>query len=122
MRLDNSFQTVFQKSPDWKLEFRLHEEVIPSVGLYKCRVVYDDKQVQVTFEPYKPKQIQTLKLVVDNAIEYNHKWVNRDRIEHAYAQRGDCDDLLMRISFSEKARTGLRPSPIYCPAPCDNFC
>jgi 4-amino-4-deoxychorismate lyase len=94
-RMQNSFQIVFKRKSDWSLEALLNEQSIPQSGLYKCRVVYDDQQQQVEFKPYQPRQIKTLKLVADNNIEYNHKWEKRGPFDDAFAQRADCDDILI---------------------------
>lgn len=94
-RMQNSFQEVLKQKPDWSLEALLNEQPIPQSGLYKCRVVYDDQHQQVEFMPYQPRQIKTLKLVADNIIEYNHKWEKRGPLDDAFAERGDCDDILI---------------------------
>jgi 4-amino-4-deoxychorismate lyase len=94
-RLDNSFRTIFKRSPDWNLQSLLEEQTIPQSGLYKCRVVYDDQQKHVEFKPYEPRSIKTLKLVSDDSIEYNHKWEKRGSLDDAFAQREGCDDILI---------------------------
>jgi 4-amino-4-deoxychorismate lyase len=94
-RFEHAFRSIFKRSPDWSLESFLREEPIPQAGLYKCRVVYDDQYRHVEFKPYGPRQIKTLKLVVDNTLSYEHKWENREALDHAFAQRDACDDILI---------------------------
>jgi 4-amino-4-deoxychorismate lyase len=94
-RFVNSFRSIFKRSPDWSLESLLGGQPIPQTGLYKCRVVYDDQYRQVEFKPYEPRQIKTLKLVVDNTLSYEHKWENRAALDRAFVQRDSCDDILI---------------------------
>src|SRR5688572_25537695 len=94
-RIDHSFAQVFRKFPEWRLQYFLVSQDFPKEGLYKCRVMYDDKQVHVEFNSYQPRPIQTLKLIADNEIEYPHKWEDRSRLQEAFAQRESCDDILI---------------------------
>jgi 4-amino-4-deoxychorismate lyase len=94
-RIDNSFQQIYKSSSKWQLEAFLKNQEIPAKGLYKCRVVYDDRSVEVEFAPYQAKPIQTLRLVEDNEIEYGHKWEDRDQLNKLFAMRGNYDDILI---------------------------
>ena len=94
-RLNNSFRMVFGKEPRWNLESILKARAIPDNGLYKCRVVYDDKDIQIEFGLYQTRSVQSLKLMVNDDMDYAHKWRNRDSLDKAFAQRGKCDDILI---------------------------
>src|SRR5690349_2614444 len=87
-RIDNSSWQVFGKIPEWRLNYFLMSQNFPKTGLCKCRVIYDRETVHVEFSPYQVKPIQTLKLVVDNTIEYQHKWADRGRLQDAFSQKG----------------------------------
>jgi 4-amino-4-deoxychorismate lyase len=63
-------------------------------GIYKCRIVYAQTVQQVELLPYIPKRIQTLRLVLNNAIQYEHKYLDRsyfDKLLHC----ADADDILI---------------------------
>ncbi len=45
--------------------------------------------------PYVPKKIKTLQLIEIGQYTYPHKWTDRSVINAAFAQRGNCDDVLM---------------------------
>lgn len=64
-------------------------------GLIKCRVVYDGHQHQVTFAPYIPRPANSLRVVVNNAIDYSFKFENRGPIDEAFSRRDGCDDILI---------------------------
>ena len=80
-------------------ELDLHDLlVLPSNlddGVYKCRVVYDEKIVEVTFQPYIPKKVEALRLVIDDRADYSYKFENRAKLELLLTQKGEADDVLI---------------------------
>jgi 4-amino-4-deoxychorismate lyase len=80
-------------------ELDLHDLlVLPSNlddGVYKCRVVYDATIVEVTFQPYFPKKVESLKLVIDDLADYSYKFENRAKLELLLTQKGEADDILI---------------------------
>ena len=57
-----------------------HEITIPETlkkGVYKCRVVYEQHIESIEFIEYKIKPIKTIKLVYDNDINYDYKYLER---------------------------------------------
>lgn len=71
----------------------------PKIGIYRCRLIYDlsktPHQIDVTFHDYKKRDINSLKLVYDDDIEYQLKSVCRDKLNALYDQRGECGDVLI---------------------------
>lgn len=68
----------------------------PGKGLYRCRVVYDAQGYdEVEYFSYKKRNIQSLKLVFDDTIEYENKYYERGHINALFEQRGMCDDILI---------------------------
>lgn len=63
-------------------------------GLFKCRVVYDDKSSEVEFVPYKIRKVNSLKLVFDNNINYPYKYTDRLELHKLTELKGECDDIL----------------------------
>jgi 4-amino-4-deoxychorismate lyase len=94
-RIDNSCRQVFGKIPDWRLKYFLMSHDFPTTGLHKCRVIYDEGTVQAEFSSYQAKPVQTLKLIIDNEIDYRHKWEERLKLNDAFGQRENCDDILI---------------------------
>ncbi len=64
-------------------------------GLFKCRVLYSGKIEKIEFLPHNFRSIQSLKLMVDNEIDYHLKYADRERLNQLFEQRGDCDDILI---------------------------
>ena len=68
----------------------------PQNGLYRCRVVYDTQgTISVTYHEYKKREINSLKLIFNNDIDYSFKSTNRDEIDALHAKRDECDDILI---------------------------
>lgn len=64
-------------------------------GLVKLRIRYNDASFKREFEKYQIKKITTLKLVEDNAIEYNLKYSDRTNLNLLFDKREECDDILI---------------------------
>lgn len=68
----------------------------PKKGMYRCRLVYNlENETDVTYHTYKKKNIQSLKLVYDDLIEYSKKYEQRDAINLLYENKEECDDILI---------------------------
>ena len=49
----------------------------------------------MTYHEYKKREINSLKLVYDDRIDYSLKSTSRDELDALYALRGKCDDILI---------------------------
>jgi len=68
----------------------------PKDGLYRCRLVYDlDGVVEVSYHKYKKRTINSLKIVVDNGIDYSLKSTNRKNLDSLFFKKDGCDDVLI---------------------------
>ncbi len=66
----------------------------PPKGLYRCRILYDEKIHSVEYIPYSPKEIHTLK-IVSSDLEYNHKYANRDALNKLLQEQSDADEIII---------------------------
>ena len=64
-------------------------------GKYKLRVSYNANSFSYQFDSYYDKEVHSLKLVVDNEIDYSHKFEDRSAIEKLINMRGGFDDILI---------------------------
>lgn len=95
-RVDRAYAQFFASShPPLHLARVLQTIVLPTHGLYKCRVVYEIQQHRVEIEPYQPRRIQTLRLVDDDTIRYDHKCFDRSHLQTLFQQRNGCDEILI---------------------------
>lgn len=81
------------KEPD--LEKIINVPEFAHTGVYKCRVVYDDKITKVEFLPYIIRSVRSLKLIFDEDICYQYKFIARDKIIRLMERRENCDDILI---------------------------
>ncbi len=93
-RMRASSHVVFNNNKGFNLS-ELKKESFPSFGLYKVRVVYDTQIRKVEFVPYEARSVDSLKLVHDNEIQYDHKFLGRTKLEYLYSLRGSADDVLI---------------------------
>jgi 4-amino-4-deoxychorismate lyase len=68
-------------------------------GLYKCRIVYAQTVQKVEFLHYIPKRIRTLRLVLDDTIQYDHKYLDRSCFEKLLLSAQADDILIVRHGF-----------------------
>ena len=64
-------------------------------GIFRCRVLYSKSIDKIEFIPHKYRVINSLKLVEDNSIDYEHKYSNRKHLDMLFEKRGNCDDILI---------------------------
>lgn len=94
-RLNETRRHFFASAPQVDLAETL---VLPENlddGVYKCRIVYGEQIEEVTFQPYIPKLVRSLRLVADDHADYSYKFENRAMLELLLTQKGDADDILI---------------------------
>jgi len=67
----------------------------PEQGLYKCRILYDDRSRKIEFVPYEVRPVHTLRIVEDDGISYEYKYNDRMAINRLFELRENCDDILI---------------------------
>ena len=68
----------------------------PNNELLKCKVIYDEEGViDVSFTPYKKRDIKKLKLIYDDTIEYKFKYENREHLHSLFDQKEKADDIII---------------------------
>ena len=64
-------------------------------GTVKCNIIYDKEIIEIKFELYVKRPVRSLKLVHASGLDYHLKYHDRSVLEALYAQRGDCDDVII---------------------------
>lgn len=64
-------------------------------GLYKVRVLYGSTVEAIEIEPYHFRTIRSLKVVRHESIDYHLKYTDRQILQQLFAQREDCDDIII---------------------------
>jgi 4-amino-4-deoxychorismate lyase len=94
-RLQKSMMNFYPNSTVIDLVELLKKVTVPTNGLFKCRVVYDSEVRLIEIVPYIRREIRSLKLVETGLESSIYKTENRSGYNAAFAQRGDCDDVLV---------------------------
>ena len=67
----------------------------PSSGKIKCRIVYAQEVENVSFSNYSMREVNSLKLIVDDQIDYTYKSADRDHLNRLFLQKENADDILI---------------------------
>ena len=60
----------------------------------KCRVIYADELIDISYAIYHEKVVKNLKLI-ESDIDYSFKYSNREELNALYTKREDADDVLI---------------------------
>ncbi|WP_373036477.1 aminotransferase class IV family protein [Sulfurimonas sp.] len=67
----------------------------PVTGLYRCRLIYDTRNIDVTYHKYEKREVASLRLVYDDSVDYSRKSTYRNELESLFEKREECDDILI---------------------------
>ena len=94
-RMNQSWRTLYGIEDNFNLEEFLMTTAFSKEGLYKCRLLYDDKSKEIEFSRYQIKSIQHLRIVEDDRVRYEFKFEDRTSIQRLFNLRNGCDDILI---------------------------
>jgi len=94
-RIIRSLYMIYGIRTNQRLENIINVPESAGKGIFKCRVVYDDKTFEVEFLPYTLRSVTSLKLIHSDDICYPYKYIDRTKINRLFDRRGDCDDILI---------------------------
>ncbi|MCZ8022510.1 MAG: aminotransferase class IV [Chryseotalea sp.] len=94
-RMRRSWRMLWGEEFEFDLEESLKHLPIPTSGIHKCKIIYDEKIREIEWAEYKIKPIQTLKLVEHNRIDYSCKFVDRTLLNDLFEKREKADDVLI---------------------------
>lgn len=67
----------------------------PDDTLYRCRIIYDDKSINIQYLPYQKRVIHTLQLIQADGLDYTLKYADREELDKLFTQKGSADDILV---------------------------
>ena len=106
-RIQKAFEAIYPNEKAFDLKDFLSKTSYPTEGIFKCRIVYDFEIRKIEFTPYVMRKISSLKLLETQIESSEFKLEDRRDYEIAFAQRGDCDDVLL-------VKNGLLTDSSYC--------
>jgi len=66
----------------------------PKRGLYRCKVIYDKKILDIKYYPYQKRKIKSFKLIQSD-IEYSYKYLNREKLDALFEEKGEADEIII---------------------------
>ena len=94
-RVDKAFADFYPAVKPMSLAELLLKSDFPETGIHKCRIVFDTEVQLIEYIPYVRREVKSLKLVETEAETLFYKKEDRTELNKAFAQRGDCDDVLL---------------------------
>jgi len=95
-RFRQTYRYFFGKHPKAELFEAIRKQYPPSLhGQVKCTVTYDSVIRNITFSPYRKKNINSLQLVRADNLDYSFKYANRDALNNLLNHKGSCDEILI---------------------------
>jgi len=99
LRMNSSRRELFGANEDIDLHKAINIPENISEGIYKCRVMYGMQIKEISIEPYVFKKINTIKIIRDNAIEYSHKYTDRNRFQQLLSEAGSDEILIVKNNY-----------------------
>ena len=94
-RLNRSMAELFAGAESIDLSQSISIPEKCKVGIFKIRVVYGPVIEIIEIEPYQFRSIESLKVVHHPGIDYHLKYTDRQILDSLFAQREDCDDIII---------------------------
>ncbi len=66
----------------------------PPVGVWRCRILYNQEIQHIEYIPYQEKDIQKLK-IVSSSLDYAYKYADRTTLNALLSKQTECDDILI---------------------------
>ena len=66
----------------------------PKKGLYRCRILYNERIQNIEYIPYAGKEIHTLKIVSSN-LDYAYKYANREPLSALLETNPEADEVII---------------------------
>lgn len=94
-RVDRAMAELFPEAKSFDLSKEISVPENCRSGLFKVRVLYGPAVEQVEISPYTFRKIESLQVVHHESIDYHLKYTNRELLQELFAQRGNCDDIII---------------------------
>ena len=95
LRFQKAYQNFFGRQPAFNLLDPIELPQIFCQGIVKLKISYNETGRQLDFQHYHMQQIQSVRLVPTNDLDYTHKYTEREKLDALFALREGCDDILI---------------------------
>lgn len=94
-RVDESYKRLYSSTNHYNLKNLIKSPQQLKKSLVKCKFIYDNRDFSIEYSPYKKRIISKLKLIKDNDISYDLKYLNRSLLLRCLEQKGYFDDIII---------------------------
>ena len=95
LRFQKAYQNFFGRQPAFNLLDPIDLPQIFCQGIVKLKISYNETGRQLDFQHYHMQQIQSVRLVTTNDLDYTNKYTEREKLDALFALREGCDDILI---------------------------
>ena len=95
LRFQKAYQNFFGHQPAFNLLDPIELPQIFCQGIVKLKISYNETGRQLDFQHYHMQQIQSVRLVPTNDLDYTNKYTEREKLDALFALREGCDDVLI---------------------------
>ena len=96
-RVNDTFESIYSDRVPFDLSEALLKQNIPSSGIYRVRIIYEEQIKSIEFIPYQEKKIVTLKIVNTGEFDYGFKWADRSYFEQNLAENNEVDEVIFEL-------------------------
>jgi len=94
-RMDRSMDELFPEAARIPLASAIFIPADCASGVFKVRVLYRETIEKIEIAPYLFRSVKSLKVVHHESIDYHLKYTDREILQQLFAQRGNCDDIII---------------------------
>ncbi|HCL58056.1 MAG TPA: hypothetical protein DHW82_13760 [Spirochaetia bacterium] len=94
-RFNRARKTLFNQNDFLSLQDEIAQNQIPENGLYRLRILYQEKIEKIEWIGYQKKMIHSLQCVIDDRLSYNYKWEDRRDFEKLLLKKNNADEILI---------------------------
>jgi len=96
-RVNDTFESIYPGLASFDLNETLGKQTIPSSGIYRARVIYEEQMKSIEFIPYQEKKISSLKIINTGEFDYGFKWADRSYFEHVLSENKEADEVIFEL-------------------------
>ena len=97
-RVQDTFESFYPELIAFNLVDVFTQQAIPTHGIYRARVIYEEQIKSIEFIPYQDKKIASLKIVNTGEFDYGFKWADRSYFEQILSENKDADEVLFELN------------------------
>lgn len=96
-RVNDTFESIYPDRVPIDLSEALSKKNIPSSGIHRVRVIYEEQIISIEFILYQEKKIASMKIVNTGEFDYGFKWADRSYFEHTLTENKEVDEVIFEL-------------------------